>query len=126
MSTVMIIDDDAAVRAALRRSLEHEGYRVLEATEGKEALAMLETERPNLVLTDIYMPEMDGLEVVAQVRKRRPDATVVAMSGGGVLPARLVLEPAGALGAAAILQKPFSMDELRAYLPELQTQGLPA
>ncbi len=69
----LVVDDEADIRSSLRRILEYEGYEVSEAATGAEALARADADEPDAVLLDIKMPRMDGLEVLAELRKRHPD-----------------------------------------------------
>lgn len=112
MAQVLVIDDDAAVRATVVRALERAGHRVRAASNGKDALRVMADATPDLVVTDINMPEMDGIEVIGDLRARTPPVPVVAMSGGGELPKELLLRTAGALGAVRSLPKPFTLEEL--------------
>ncbi len=112
MAQVLVIDDDDSVRTTVVRALERAGHEVRSARNGKDALRVLAESRPDLVLTDINMPEMDGIEVIGDLRSRTPSIPVVAMSGGGELPKELLLRTAGALGAVRSLPKPFTVEEL--------------
>lgn len=120
MKRALVIDDDPMVRSVVRRALESDGYGVVEAADGKEGLAVLDAEPVDVVLTDILMPGMDGIELLPEIRRVAPRVPVIAMSGGGAFPAGTVLGPATALGATGVLMKPFSIDELRAQLAEVE------
>jgi DNA-binding NtrC family response regulator len=113
MASILIIDDDYQVLRALRLVLEADGHNVHDAPDGKTALRRFAGDPTDLVITDIYMPEMDGLDFLERVRETFPEARIIAMSGGGILPRGQTLEHAITLGAAAILQKPFKAPELR-------------
>jgi DNA-binding NtrC family response regulator len=119
MGKVLVIDDDPQVRRAVRRLIEMEGHEVAEAENGKVALRQLANDPADLVITDIYMPEMDGIELLAQLRETLPEARLVAMSGGGVLPAYHMLGAAKALGAIAVIEKPFDIEAVRVHLDAL-------
>lgn len=114
MATILIIDDEPDVRTAVRRVLERSDYAVLEAGDGKEALSLAAERGCDLVITDINMPEMDGIEVIMTLAERNPGLPVIAISGGGKLPKELLLSSAGLLGAVTTLSKPFEMSELLA------------
>jgi CheY-like chemotaxis protein len=119
MGKVLVIDDDARVRSVVRRLVEAEGHEVVEAENGKIGLERFESDPADLVITDIFMPEMDGIEVLVALRKRSPQTRLVAMSGGGLLPARDMLRTAEALGAVSVIEKPFDIEALREHLAAL-------
>lgn len=122
MAKVLVIDDDANVRHVLSRFLRKEGHTVVEAEDGKTALRAFMADPADLVISDIYMPEMDGIELLMRLRETSPDTRLVAMSGGGAIAARHVLSAAKALGAVAILEKPFQLEDLRELLLEVGPQ----
>ena len=111
MASILIIDDEDPVREMLRRLLERVGHRVYEAADGKTALRMYAGNPTDLVITDIYMPEMDGIEFLIRVLEAFPEARVIALSGGSFLGKEEVLRDAAQLGAVGILEKPFSVEE---------------
>jgi len=119
MGKVLVIDDDAQVRRVVRRLIEMEGHQVAEAESGKIALRLLANDPADLIITDIYMPEMDGIELLTRLRETLPEARLVAMSGGGVLPAHHMLDAAKALGAIAVIEKPFDIEAVRVHLDAL-------
>ncbi|TKB79543.1 MAG: response regulator [Nitrospira sp.] len=80
---ILIVEDDAQVRAMLRQMLEVAGFRVREAINGKEAMKSWKADQPDLVITDVLMPEMDGFEVITSLRKLDPQSKVIAITGGG-------------------------------------------
>ena len=110
--TILVIDDDEAVRYAIRRVARDEGYTVALAADGEEGLAMVESVSPALVITDLIMPEKEGLETIRALRKRRPDLPIIAISGGGRLVGRDFLDLARKLGAVETLAKPFEPEQL--------------
>ena len=112
MPKILIIDDDPGVIRVLRRVLELEGYTVSEARDGREGLRCMERDPADLVISDVYMPDMDGIEFLIRIRKVMPDAKVVAMSGGGYLTTEEVLYAASVLGAVAVLRKPFTRSDV--------------
>ncbi len=122
MARVLIIDDDPTIRRVLRRLIEREGHTVTEAENGKIALRRFVGEPADLVISDIYMPEMDGIELLMRLRETYPETRLVAMSGGGMLPADHLLGAARALGAVAVMEKPFPMDAVRDLLADLPVQ----
>lgn len=113
MSRILIVDDDRDVRRVLRRVMEADGHTVVECPDGRDALRAMTEEQPDLVITDVYMPEMDGIEFLTRLREEDPDLPVLAVSGGSLATADFVLEDASKLGADAVLSKPFDIDEVR-------------
>lgn len=109
---ILVVDDDLIVRETVTRILEDNGYRVLTAENGAQALEIFRAKQPDLVLTDIIMPEKEGIETIIVIRKERRAARIVAMSGGGRVQNRHFLDLAKALGADEVLEKPFSDAEL--------------
>jgi len=83
--TILVIDDDELVRQTFYDQLEYLGYQVLAAEHGRAGIELIEQEHPDLVLTDLRMPEVDGLEVIRQSRERAPDTPVIVISGVGRL-----------------------------------------
>jgi CheY-like chemotaxis protein len=114
LPSILIVDDDPAVQMTLRLLLEREGHRVRVAGDGHEGLACVELENFDLVLLDIFMPGMDGLETMRLVRARRPLLPIIVISGrplpSGTEPDFVVM--ATKLGAAHGLYKPFRPDSL--------------
>jgi DNA-binding response OmpR family regulator len=109
---VLVIDDDDPTREALQASLSALGYRVTGATDGEAAMQIVATDPPIAVVLDLYMPGMDGFEVMSALKKAAPGVPVIVISGG--MPGRSgdLLPLALDLGAAAILRKPFQIEEL--------------
>jgi len=112
MATILIIDDEEQMRLFLQVALEGAGYRVLTAENGKHGLRLLEHQEADLVLVDIFMSEMDGLELIPLVRKMRPASRIIAISGGSG--EWDYLDSAVYLGAHTTLKKPFSPQALLA------------
>ncbi len=103
MARILVIDDDDQIRRVLRRALEAEGHEVLEAGNGKTALRVHRTSPAELVITDIHMPEMSGIELATSIRKIRPETKVLFISGYSV---RAFSPQTGTEMGAAFLQKP--------------------
>jgi DNA-binding response OmpR family regulator len=120
MAKILVIDDNDLVRASTRSILEAEGYAVEEAGDGDAGLARAKSYAPDLILTDIVMPNKEGIEMIRDLRGRGYLGPIIAMSGGGRLDATEVLDLAGKLGADACIAKPFKKAELlgkvKAYL----------
>lgn len=108
MARILVVDDDEAIRSVLRRLLENEGYEVAEAADGKSASDLHEKEPADLLIMDLFMPDVDGMETMIRLVDRFPDIKVVAMTGGGWSGKATVLEEAIGVGAVGKLEKPFS------------------
>ncbi len=106
MACILVVDDDTQIREMLRQMLEMEEYEVLEAANGKEAINLLDDHRVDLVITDLIMPEKEGIETIRDMRKRFPDIRIIAMSGGGVIGPESYLKIAKSLGATKTFVKP--------------------
>lgn len=119
MARILLVDDEIAIRSSLARVLEAQGHEVEEAEDGDHGLSLLEEGGFDLVITDINMPEKNGIEVLTHITELRPDVPVIAMSGGGLLDKSLLLGDAGALGAVATLEKPFEMEDLVGLVTEV-------
>ncbi len=112
MPTVLVVDDEKGLRDVLRRVLEGKGYRVVEAADGNQALAACRRERPDLVISDIIMPDRDGIEAIVAMKAEWPATKVLAISGGGRAHAMDLLALAPRAGADDTLDKPFRQSEL--------------
>lgn len=116
---ILILDDDPDVRRAVRLSIEDLGWTALEAENGEEGMALLRDHPVDLVVTDVWMPKVDGISFIKSAVEARPGLKVLAMSGGGSAPAALSLKMTEMYGASAILYKPFTLDELASRLRSL-------
>lgn len=106
---VLLVDDEPSIRNVLSDTLAHGGYSFKCANNGRAAVTALAGARFRLIVTDIHMPEMDGLEVIMHCSATTPRTPILAISGGGVFAnADLSLKPARLLGSWKILPKPFS------------------
>ena len=112
MTRILVVDDDARVRTIARALLEAAGFEIVEAESGEAALFTLGSEAVDVVLTDIFMPHTDGIELIHALHRDSPGLPVVAMSGGGYNDGKDVLAVARLLGASAIVQKPLSRRQL--------------
>ncbi len=110
--SILVVDDEAELRDVVTRVLMDAGHRITTAEDGREAIARMEKETFDLVLTDVIMPEKDGMQVITEARRRLPQVKIVAMSGGGHIPRDQYLRIATGLGAHAVLEKPFTSREL--------------
>jgi len=109
MHTVLIIDDEKDIIDSLSGILEDEGFAVLKATDGKEGLAIFERARPDVVLLDVWMPELDGIQVLKKMCLIRDDAKVIVISGHGTISTAV---EAVKMGAYDFLEKPLSIDKV--------------
>ena len=109
MATVLVVDDEAEIRASVRGVLADEGLRVVEAEDGRQALEVLRREQPELVLLDIWMPEMDGIQLLERLRAEPRSPAVVMISGHGNIETAV---KATKLGAFDFIEKPFSLEGL--------------
>ena len=109
MTKVLIIDDEKAILESLSSILLDEGFAVCTAKDGKEGLAIFKKEKPRIVLLDIWMPEMDGLEVLSLMREADPEAAVIVISGHGTISTAV---EAVKMGATDFLEKPLSIDKV--------------
>ena len=113
---ILVVDDHRELRETLALILQDEGYHVTTAGNGRQALAILEENRPDLVLTDLEMPLLDGEGLLQQVRERAPGQAVVVMSGRGA-----ALRAARTVAADAYLEKPFDVETLLTTLARVRS-----
>ena len=112
MALILVIDDEQMLRRTLRALLERAGHTVVEAEDGNEGLAQLDVQMPDLVLTDIIMPNRDGVETLGELRRQDARLPIIAMSGGGRMSGDLFLTLANGLGATRTLPKPIRQSDL--------------
>ncbi len=112
MARVLVIDDDEQTRTLVRHMLSREGHEVVEAVDGADGLRLFGKSPPDLVLTDINMPGLDGHEVITAIRVLHPEVPIIAVSGGGAIAKDELLVKASALGAVEIIMKPFEFTQL--------------
>lgn len=114
MASILVIDDSPPIRAAIEIMLNGAGHTVCAAPNGRDGTGLLRRRRFDLVVTDLLMPEGDGIEVIREASRVQDGIPVLAMSGGGILPRDRLLDMALALGAREILRKPFEEEEFLA------------
>jgi CheY-like chemotaxis protein len=119
MPGVLIVEDDRELREMLKMSLLRKGYTVQEAENGKEAISHFKPLITDLVVTDLIMPDEDGIKVVIRLRELKPAIKIIAISGGGKVGPGSYLNLAKALGADAIYSKPFSIKDLIVKIEQL-------
>jgi CheY-like chemotaxis protein len=119
MATVLLIDDDNDVREMVAQLLKRGGHTVLAANNGAEGLRQFAAQRADIIITDIFMPEMEGLETIAALRQQAEGIPIIAMSGGWQGSNLDFLGVAKAMGAARCFRKPIDRAELLAAIDEL-------
>ncbi len=112
MPKILIIDDDLELQEVLKKRLEHEGFEVMTAPDGKKGMKLYRQHAPDLVLTDIIMPEKEGLETIMELTKENSGVKIFAMSGGGINKGDDYLVMAKQFGANRIFRKPVDQNEL--------------
>lgn len=119
MKKILIIDDEPFILSMLKKMLERAGYHVDLAENGKVGLEQFDIIVPELVITDIIMPEKEGLGIIREMKKRNPDLKIIAISGGGRVSATDYLNTAEIFGADRSFQKPFTKEEIVGAVKEL-------
>lgn len=122
MPRILVIDDDDLVRGMLRDVLERAGYEVLEAQDGNVGLQLFRGHTIDIIITDILMPEKEGLETIMDIRNESPNAKIVAISGGGKVGPFAYLKLAERFGAQRVFSKPLKMATLLEAVDELLHQ----
>ena len=114
MARILLVDDAPRVRESIKDALETAGFEVDEAPDGKEAIELLNERSYSLLITDLWMPEVDGLDLMKHQRKINPNMPVIAITGGavGLEPPNFSITLAQNWGADAVLDKPFDNDDL--------------
>lgn len=125
MVRVLVIEDDESYRSMLRYMIEREGHQVVEAANGEIGLAIYRKEPTDVVITDIFMPQKGGLDIIGKLRELDPDAKVIVISGSAPAGPEDHLEAAMNLGACRAFSKPFRRAELLAAIDEA-VSGKPA
>ncbi len=121
MARILVIDDENDVRGTIRAILEQTGYEVVEASNGYEGIKLYQREPVDLVITDLFMPEKEGIETIMELRRHSPNVKIIAISGGSQRWNLKCLPVAKKLGAVRTVAKPFGMDEiLRVVKEELE------
>jgi CheY-like chemotaxis protein len=123
MERILIIDDEAQIRSMIRLILERDGYAVTEAPDGVEGIRHFREAPADLIITDLIMPNKDGIGMIIELKKEFPAVRIIAMSGGGLNRPEGYLRGAQKLGAAYTLSKPINRHELlRAVKDSLKAQ----
>ena len=119
MAGILIVEDERELREMMKISLIRRKFSVLEADNGKDAILYFKPSLTDLVITDLIMPEEDGLKVIMKLRELKPGLKIIAISGGGKAGPGSYLSLAKALGANAVFSKPFSINALIDRIEEL-------
>lgn len=119
MAAILVVEDESSVRKLLIEILSKAGYPVAATASAQEACEQIRSSPPALVVTDLLMPEMDGLELIMEIRRLQPGVRVIAVSGGGQIGPDTYLEMADNLGADFVIAKPFPPQELLRAVREL-------
>lgn len=120
---ILIIDDDDQIRILLRQVMEWAGHEVIEAADGREGMIQQRKQQADLVITDLIMPEQEGLETITLLKKEYPLVKIIAISGGGRIGPDAYLPAAQELGADRVFSKPFDVRELATTVRELLAYG---
>ena len=112
MAEILVVDDDSQVREVLKILLSMAGHEVYEASTAKKAIESYKQHPVDIIITDILMPDKDGLELIQEVRRLNPGAKIIAMSGGGQIGSQEYLSWAKKFGAKHHLSKPIPRKEL--------------
>lgn len=119
MFKILVIDDEAPVRKMLTKLLERNGFDVIAAVDGCQGIKRYHENHPDLVITDLIMPEKEGLESIREIKKINPDVHIIAISGGGIADPQIYLEFASKLGAVRTFAKPVDNEILVSTIKEL-------
>ena len=112
LARVLVIDDEELARFTVREILESFGHHVIEASDGVKGIKAYQENHVDLIITDIIMPEKEGVEMIIELKRDEPNLNIIAISGGGRTRNLDFLELAGEYGADKVLAKPFSADQL--------------
>ena len=113
MALILVIDDDEAMRRLIMRTLSAGKHRLVEASNGQDGMKMVGELKPDAVITDILMPQQEGIQTIREIREIAPETKIIAMSGGGSSHNLMFLDVARVFGADAVLAKPFKPGELK-------------
>ena len=120
MTKILVVDDDESMLASMERQLKLKGYEVITAPNGKVALSKCDQLLPDVIITDMLMPEMDGIEFIVEIKKRHSEIPIISLSGGGrFLTSAGALENASMFGADVVLEKPVPIDKLLNAIADL-------
>ncbi len=114
MAKIIIIDDDEAMRSMLHEAMSDLGHEIVETASSDDAMKAFRKDVTSLIITDIVMPDKNGIDLIMELKRECPEAKIIAMSGGGGIEGRFdYLAIAKLVGAGTVLKKPFTIKELR-------------
>ncbi|WP_319523757.1 response regulator [uncultured Desulfosarcina sp.] len=119
MARILVIDDDDTVRLSVKLALEDADHIVEDAADGEKGVALFRENPADLVVTDIFMPEKEGLETIDEIKRLRPETKIIAISGGGRMDPEDYLSIAESVGADHSLLKPFDIEKLAEVVEDL-------
>lgn len=119
MKRIIIIEDDQIIRESLKEILELNSYEVIAMESSMDLMKKIPKFKPDILITDIIMPDMDGIEIIIEAKKTLPDIKLIAISGGGMIDSENYLYTAKSLGADLTLKKPFAPDQLISAIKNL-------
>jgi DNA-binding response OmpR family regulator len=125
MPRILVVDDEQLLRSTVVMILTRAGFTVEEASDGQAGLAMFHKNPPDIVLTDIFMPNRDGIEIIKELKHSSPQTKIIAMTGGGKLRMMEIASAAQVLGADYVLDKPFDSESLLAAINAVLVTPLP-
>ena len=121
MISILIVDDDSQIRLALKRLLQNEGYEIFEAGNGIEAIKEFKKSRADIIITDIVMPDKEGMETIMELKQMEPEIRIIAISGGGYSGrASTYLATAEKLGAECTIKKPLNKETLLECIKKIE------
>jgi YesN/AraC family two-component response regulator len=119
MKKILIIDDELSIQKLLKMLLERNRYQTFEASNGTQGIALYKKHKPDLIITDLIMPEKEGLETIRELKKIDPDVKIIALSGGGLGDPKMYLNMASTFGAVRTFNKPVDNDILISNIKEI-------
>jgi CheY-like chemotaxis protein len=119
MASILIIEDDSAIRRILAQLFARGPHTIRVASHGDEGLKLYREQSADLVITDLVMPEREGISTILELRRLNPQARIIAISGGCTRNTPLYLNMAAKLGANRVLSKPFELTEIQSLADEL-------
>lgn len=109
---ILVIEDDTLLRSMMQKGLERAGYEAVVAVNGTQGIELFKQHKPSLVITDMLMPDKEGMQTIMELKQIDPDIKIIAMSGGGSTKNMAFLEMSKRVGAVATISKPFKPQDL--------------